>query len=249
MDYYAITRDMTQLGLKGSRLTVYALVYKFSSDGQSTFFGSLSYVSEWCGISRPQAAQILRDLTSEGYITRDDSSGRPRYKVAGVRKTEYSENRTPCSEIRMECSEIRTPSYNREDNKSITKTHTSPRTREDGKVLFGEFVRLTQGEHDKLVAEYGAEDTARMIEILDVWLADQKKDPYKSHYIAIKKWCYRALQEQKTAELERQTAEQRLKNAQEAAQRVNAPKAPETHYADLAEIEARRKAIEDKYKN
>ena len=65
---------------------------------------------------------------------------------------------------------------------------------------------------------------------------------FKSHYAAIRKWCVRDLAEQKTAE-------QRLKNAQEAGQRVKQPQAPVTHYADLAEIDARRKAIEDKYKN
>lgn len=242
MDYYAITRDMTQIGLRGSRLNVYALVYKFSSDGQSAFFGSLSYVSEWCGISRPQAAQILRDLTAEGYITRDDSTGRPHYRVVGVRKTECSENRTPCSENRTGCSEIRTPSDNREYNRDIIKDiHSTPRVRED-KVLYGDCVLLTEKEHAALVRDYGAADTARLIEILDLYLANKTKDPYKSHYAAIRKWCVRDLAEQKTAE-------QRLKNAQEAGQRVKQPQAPVTHYADLAEIDARRKAIEDKYKN
>lgn len=242
MDYYAITHDMTQLGLKGSRLTVYALVYKFSSDGQSEFFGSLSYVSEWCCISRAQAAQILHDLTDEGFITRDDSSGRPHYRVAGVRKSERSEIKTPCSESRTGCSEIRTPSDNREYNRDIIKdTHSLPRVREE-KVLYGDCVLLTEKEHAALVRDYGAADTARLIEILDLYLANKTKDPYKSHYAAIRKWCVRDLAEQKTAE-------QRLKNAQEAGQRVKQPQAPVTHYADLAEIDARRKAIEDKYKN
>lgn len=243
MDYYAITRDMTQLGLKGSRLTVYALVYKFSSDGQSAFFGSLSYVSEWCGISRPQAAQILRDLTADGFITRDDSNGRPHYRVVDVRKTECSENRTPCSENRTECSEIRTPSYNREDNRTIIKnTLSTPRARED-KVLYGDCVLLTASEHDKLVAEFGADDTARLIDILDLYLANKTKDPYKSHYAAIRKWVVRDLAEQKTAE-------QRLKNAQEAGQRVSAQHAPATGFgAGLADANRRFKEITDKYKN
>lgn len=113
--------------------------------------------------------------------------------------------------------------------------------RED-KVLYGDCVLLTEKEHDALVRDYGAADTARLIEILDLYLANKTKDPYKSHYAAIRKWCVRDLAEQKTAE-------QRLKNAQEAGQRVKQPQAPVTHYADLAEIDARRKAIEDKYKN
>ena len=110
------------------------------------------------------------------------------------------------------------------------------------KVLYGDCVLLTEKEHAALVRDYGAADTARLIEILDLYLANKTKDPYKSHYAAIRKWCVRDLAEQKTAE-------QRLKNAQEAGQRVKQPQAPVTHYADLAEIDARRKAIEDKYKN
>lgn len=239
MDYYAITRDMTQLGLKGSRLTVYALVYKFSSDGQSSFFGSLSYVSEWCGISRPQAAQILRDLTDEGYITRDDSSGRPRYKVADVRKTECSENRTLHSEIQTRCSENRTPSYNREDNRTINKdSHSITRTREE--IAYGDKVRMTAEEHDKLVKQYGEEDAAALCEILDDHMCATGAT-YKSHYRAIKKWCVDKLTERKAAQL-------RLKNAQQP--RTNAaPAAPAGNYAGLAEARARLKAIQDKYKN
>lgn len=111
--------------------------------------------------------------------------------------------------------------------------------RED-KVLYGDCVLLTEAEHARLVQRYGDADTARLIEILDNYLANKTKDPYKSHYAAIQKWVVRDLAEQKTAE-------QRLKNAQEAAQRVNGQQAPVTHYADMAEIDARRKAIEDKY--
>lgn len=243
MDYYAITRDMTQLGLKGSRLTVYALVYKFSSDGQSAFFGSLSYVSEWCGISRPQAAQILRDLTADGFITRDDSNGRPHYRVVGVRKTECSENRTPCSESRTGCSENRTPSYNREDNKDIIKnTCPSPRTREDMNP-YGEFVRMTAANYARLVSRFGADDAARLCEILDSYLA-KKPNVYRDHYRAALGWPVQRLQEEKLNQ-------QRLKNAQEAAHRV-APQQqgpPPGNYAALAEARARREAIEAKYKH
>ena len=126
-----------------------------------------------------------------------------------------------------------------EDNKD---TLSSPRARED-KVLYGDCVLLTASEHDKLVAEFGADDTARLIDILDLYLANKTKDPYKSHYAAIKKWCVRDLAEQKTAE-------QRLKNAQEAGQRVNAQHAPATGFgAGLADANRRFKEITDKYKN
>ena len=92
---------------------------------------------------------------------------------------------------------------------------------------------------------HGAEDAARLVEILDNYLVNnpKKQRQYKSHYAAILNWCVRELAEQKTAE-------QRLKNAQEAGQRVNAQHAPATGFgAGLADANRRFKEITDKYKN
>lgn len=237
---------MRSLGLKGNELIAYAIVYGFSQDADSDFHGSVAYIADWCGISRQQAMTILQKLTDAGLIFKTADPGRPaHYRAAimgqGVKFPTMSNNLTGgVKKVDTPCQE--TLHNNKEDSKEYNKdTHSTPRVRED-KVLYGDCVLLTEKEHAALVRDYGAADTARLIEILDLYLANKTKDPYKSHYAAIRKWCVRDLAEQKTAE-------QRLKNAQEAAQRVNAPKAPETHYADLAEIEARRKAIEDKYKN
>lgn len=64
---------------------------------------------------------------------------------------------------------------------------------------FGEFgnVLLTEQEHDKLVQEYGAADTEAAIRFLDLHIGGRKGgDPYKSHYMAMKKWVYNAVFEQ-----------------------------------------------------
>ena len=235
MDYYAITHDMTQLGLKGSRLTVYALVYKFSSDGQSEFFGSLSYVSEWCGISRAQATQILHDLTAEGFLIRDDSSGRPHYRVAGVRKTERSEIRTECSEIRTECSEIRTPSDNRSDNRNDNRNIESvlPAREDDGRIAYGVKVRMTRDEYAKIVSRYGADDAAAMVQMLDDYLVDHPRKHYANHYRAAIGWPALRLAEQRTAE-------QRLKNAQEAGQRAATPQQQYSGYGAVGLAASKR---------
>ena len=80
-----------------------------------------------------------------------------------------------------------------------------------------------------------------MVQMLDDYLVDHPRKHYANHYRAAIGWPAQRL-------IEQRTAEQRLKNAQEAAQRVNGQQqAPVTHYADMAEIDARRKAIEDKY--
>ena len=111
------------------------------------------------------------------------------------------------------------------------------------KRAYGEKVLMTQDEFRKLLEKYGAEDAARLVEILDDYLVNHPKKKYSSHYRAILSWCVIRLQEEKIAQ-------QRLTNAQQAAERMTAPKtAPNTNYARLAEIDARRKAIEDKYKD
>jgi hypothetical protein len=49
-----------ELGLKGSELVAYALIYGFSQDGESWFTGSAQYVADWCGIARRNAINVLQ---------------------------------------------------------------------------------------------------------------------------------------------------------------------------------------------
>lgn len=73
------------LGLTGSALMVYAIIYGFSQDGESSYVGGLRYVQEWCGCSANTARKILKELTDAGLISREDVviNGRvsPRYKA------------------------------------------------------------------------------------------------------------------------------------------------------------------------
>ena len=62
---------------------------------------------------------------------------------------------------------------------------------EEGKVL------LTAEEHDKLINKYGAETTKSCITLLNDFLGAKKKDPYASHYHAIKKWVVEAVEAKK----------------------------------------------------
>ena len=231
---------MRSLGLKGNEMIAYAIVYGFSQDADSDFHGSVAYIADWCGISRQQAMTILQKLTDAGLILKTTDPGRPaHYRAAimgqGVKFPDVPNNLTGGVK-KLDTPYQETLHNNKDDNKEDNKdTHSSPRTRED-KVRFGDNVLLTEAEHAKLLHDYGADDTARLIEILDLWLANQKKDPYKSHYAAIKKWCVRDLAEQKTAE-------QRLKNAQEAGQRAATPQQQYSGYG-AAGLEANRRLAE-----
>lgn len=62
----------TTLGLTGPRLMAYAIVYGFSQDGESSFTGGLKYIMDWCGCCKDTARAILRELTEEGLIERED---------------------------------------------------------------------------------------------------------------------------------------------------------------------------------
>ena len=57
-----------ELGLKGSELVAYALIYGFSQDGESWFTGSAQYVADWCGIARRNAINVLQKLTEKGLV-------------------------------------------------------------------------------------------------------------------------------------------------------------------------------------
>ncbi len=62
---------------------------------------------------------------------------------------------------------------------------------EEGKVL------LTAEEHQKLEVQLGAEKLQSCISLLNDFLGAKKKDPYASHYHAIKKWVVEAVEAKK----------------------------------------------------
>lgn len=68
------------------------------------------------------------------------------------------------------------------------------------KRTYGEFgnVSLTDGEYTSLVERYGKQETDEAIKFFDLHLGAQaKKDPYKSHYLAMQKWVFTAVEEQR----------------------------------------------------
>jgi hypothetical protein len=64
------------------------------------------------------------------------------------------------------------------------------------KKKFADLVFMTEAEYDKLVEECGAEDTAKLIDMLNTYKESSGRK-YKSDYHAIKKWVISALAEEK----------------------------------------------------
>ena len=71
-NYILITGWMVNdLQLKGSELYVYALIYGFSQDGQSKFYGSRRYIADWFKCSLPTIDKALNGLLEKGYIIKE----------------------------------------------------------------------------------------------------------------------------------------------------------------------------------
>lgn len=66
----------------------------------------------------------------------------------------------------------------------------------DIKHTHGEYkhVRLTGPEHDKLVADYGEEQTRKAVRFLDEYI-EEKGYKSKSHYMALRRWVFDAIKE------------------------------------------------------
>lgn len=74
-DYVNIQGWMiNELKLKGNDLMVYALIYGFSKDGESTFSGSLQYIADWCNSTKQGVQKNLKNLLDQGLITKVEST-------------------------------------------------------------------------------------------------------------------------------------------------------------------------------
>jgi len=78
----------------------------------------------------------------------------------------------------------------KQDKNRIDKNRIEEYKITEVKITYGEFVELTEKEHQKLVEKYGDTKTNGFIEILDNYLGQSEKNrlKYTSHYRAILNW-------------------------------------------------------------
>lgn len=103
---------------------------------------------------------------------------------------------TPPNDVHPESlrESLREPIKNRE-RRARARTSDAPPKKSYGE---GGNVLLTDAELEKLRAEYGAEETAAAIEYLDQHIGARRKgDPYRSHYMAMRKWVFAAVDERR----------------------------------------------------
>lgn len=59
---------VTDLGLSGASLIIYAVIYGFSQDDENTYQGTRQYLADWCGCSISGVKKCLRQLQEAGLI-------------------------------------------------------------------------------------------------------------------------------------------------------------------------------------
>lgn len=84
--YITILGWMRNLGLSLVERTVYAIIYGFSQDGDSTYHGSRQYLADWCGCTTKTIDAALRTLVERELVTK-----REKY-MNGLKFCEYSVN-------------------------------------------------------------------------------------------------------------------------------------------------------------
>ena len=86
-NYFQVTGWMlNRLHLKGVMLEIFAIIYGFSQDGESEFTGSIQYLSDFTGTSRPTVIKALKGLTDLEYIIKTEQV------INGVQFNKYKVN-------------------------------------------------------------------------------------------------------------------------------------------------------------
>ena len=74
-NYYQISGWMlNQLQLKGVALNIFAIIYGFTQDGETEFKGSLQYMCDFVGVSKPTIIKAINELVDKNLITKTQST-------------------------------------------------------------------------------------------------------------------------------------------------------------------------------
>lgn len=119
---------VTELGLSGKALLLYALIHGFSQDKSGGYSGRQDYLMEWLGCTRQSITNIMGKLVQQGLIARVQSeTGAVIYQTTPCKKTlhevknvDMARQKTLPEEVKkldIECQKTLHPTiYNNTDN-------------------------------------------------------------------------------------------------------------------------------------
>lgn len=200
---------VNRLGLKGVELNIYAIIYGFSQDSGSEFTGSLQYLCDFTGATKPTIIKALKTLSEKGLIIRREENINNirflRYKIVNpIKNIGGKEILLPVKNLYGGSKEIlpgvvkkfnwgskeTLPNNIRDNiNDNIEDINNIPTSTKTIKHKYGEHknVLLTDEEYTKLKERF-PNDYDEKIDTLSEGLA-LKGYKYKSHYLAVIKWA------------------------------------------------------------
>lgn len=183
-DGYVVVQPwmVTDYNLNGNKLLIYALIWGFSQDDQSCFYGSVSYIVEYFQLSKRAVLNLLAELEKDGLIRKwsEPVNGRPTNRYAALRpaacvsasdgcKKCTGEENAPVNNVHSDgckkCTSTGAESApkkennNKSENKGPSATRFSPPTVEQVRAYFRECgvpPADAQTEADKFVDRYEA---------------------------------------------------------------------------------------------
>ena len=193
---YVVLRPfmVEELGLKGSELVAYALIYGFSQDGESWFTGSARYVADWCGITRRNAINVLQKLTDKGLvekvrtgqgcayrvcknITGDETSLVKKHHRTGEKTSPAGEKTSPVTGEKTSPNNIGDITSNKDSDNARERRH---RLGEFGHVLLSD---ADEARLDEQFPGFWRDYITRVDEY-----CEQSGKRYKNYRLTISKW-------------------------------------------------------------
>ena len=183
-DGYVVVQPwmVTDYNLNGNKLLIYALIWGFSQDEQSCFYGSVSYIVEYFKLSKRAVLNLLAELEKDGLIRKwtEPVNGRPTNRYAALRPAAcasasdgckkctgeenapvhnvHSDGCKKCTSTGAECAPKK-ENNNKSKNKGTSATRFSPPKAEEVGAYFRERglpPTSAQTEAEKFIDRYTA---------------------------------------------------------------------------------------------
>ena len=169
-NYYQIQGFMiNRLGLKGVSLSVYAIIYGFSQDGETEYKGSLQYLCDFLGgVSKPTVIKALKELTDKDYIIRREEI------INNVLFARYKANLPLLKNLYWGSKENSTEAvkdFNGGSKENLPNNKLDNKTGID--ILKEEIKKIASASVLKLIENYSKENDG-IIELLYEWLKVRK---------------------------------------------------------------------------
>ena len=204
-----------RLGLSGTELLCYDIIYGFSQDEESIFMGSLKYLQSWLNVSQPTVIRALKELQEKGYIQKiEEVKNKVRYCYYRAFDVETLEGGTKESleggtkEILVGGTKESLDNNNNINNNRKTLSNDNVKSEEE--LRFESYMKqhypylmkmdkpLKQQQARKLKNDYTEEVVLEVFEAMDNCKQLLKK--YRDAYKTAKNWCERRLPERKEGE-------------------------------------------------